>query len=92
MITGDLLSPLNSIKKEAGTGSYKGMRWRIEKGPEGELKVTIYPEPKAFANTPDSEKESRNFDFSEEGKEQAAKWLWEQYELQKDRWQNAPKV
>ena len=31
MLTEKELSPLNSIKKEAGTGSYQDMRWRIEK-------------------------------------------------------------
>ena len=52
MFTLDDITPLNAIKKEAGTGSYKGMRWRMEKDEEGSLKVTIYPEPRAFACTP----------------------------------------
>lgn len=45
MLTEKELSPLNSIKKEAGTGSYQGMRWRIEKDGDDQMKVTIYPEP-----------------------------------------------
>lgn len=43
MLTEKELSPLNSIKKEAGTGSYQGMRWRIEKDGDDQMKVTIYP-------------------------------------------------
>lgn len=58
MLTEKELSPLNSIKKEAGTGSYQGMRWRIEKDGDDQMKVTIYPEPKSFACTPEEQKTS----------------------------------
>ena len=56
------------------------------------MKVTIYPEPKSFACTPDSEKESKVFPLSAEGHAEAVAWLNEQYEAQKERWQNAPKI
>ena len=51
MFENTYIAPLNAVKKEAGTGSYRGMRWRIEKNAEGELLAIIFPEPKAFAYT-----------------------------------------
>ena len=86
------IAPLNAIKKEAGTGSYRGMRWRIEKNGDGELMVTIFPEPKSYICTPDSEKESRIFPFSEEGHRLMVRWMEEQYEEQRERWENAPRI
>ena len=92
MFTLDDITPLNAIKKEAGIGSYKGMRWRMEKDEEGSLKVTIYPEPRAFACTPESEKEVRRFELSVQGREAAYEWLKKQYEDQRERWEKAPRI
>ena len=92
MLTEKELSPLNSIKKEAGTGSYQGMRWRIEKDGDDQMKVTIYPEPKSFACTPEEQKTSVQFPLPKEGRTQAAAWLWEQYEAQEERWKSAPRI
>lgn len=92
MFTAEDITPLNAVKKEAGTGSYRGMRWRIEKEGDGEMKVTIYPEPKSFACTPEEEKESRTFELSAKGREQAVEWLQEQYLAQKARWDSAPRI
>ena len=86
------IAPLNALKKEPGTGSYKGMRWRMNKDENGELAVTIYPEPKSFACTAEEEKEVKMFAFSEEGHKEALKWLEEQYEYQKERWENVPLI
>ena len=86
------IAPLNAVKKEPGTGSYRGMRWRIIKDENGELQVTIYPEPKSFSNTLDSEKETKTFAFSCEGHALMVQWLEEQYNLQKERWENAPRI
>lgn len=92
MFENTYIAPLNAVKKEAGTGSYRGMRWRIEKNAEGELLATIFPEPKAFACTPDTEKESKTFPFSVNGHKEMTDWLEEQYDAQRDRWENAPRI
>ena len=92
MFDNTYIAPLNAVKKEAGTGSYRGMRWRIEKNGDGELMVTIYPEPRSFANTPDDEKEAKVFPFSEDGHKAMILWMEEQYEAQKGRWENAPRI
>ena len=50
----DLL-PLGFLKKSPYTGSFQGIRYRIEKQEEGEEKsllVYSWPEPYAFLNTP----------------------------------------
>ena len=92
MFDNTYIAPLNAVKKEAGTGSFHGMRWRIEKNVDGELMVTIYPEPRSFACTPDTEKESRSFPFTEDGHKEMIRWMEEQYEAQRDRWENAPRI
>ena len=46
---------VNYIKKEAQTGSYCGMRYRLSKGKNEEgdcMDVTIWPEPFCFVKTP----------------------------------------
>ncbi len=77
---------LNYIKKEPLTGSYQGMRYRLEKADE--LLVTIWPEPYNYIKTADSLKQKKLFPLTEEGKEQAVLWLNEQYETQKPLWQS----
>lgn len=80
-------------------GSFKGMRYRIERNPmevvaykpkdkrgEAAFKVTIWPEPFSFENTPDEKKESKEFSFDEVGKRQLTEWLNEQYRKDPKRW------
>lgn len=83
---------------EAFYGSHKGMRYRIsiepleniffikpeERGVHS-IKAWAWPEPLNFASAKD--KESKEFDFSEEGVVEAVGWLNEQYEIivRKDR-------
>lgn len=56
------------------TGSDAGMRYRVEKTEEG-LRAWAWPEPNAFAETPDERKVSFDAALSDEGLEQIAAWL-----------------
>ena len=74
--------PVNFIKKENFTGSYKGMRYRMEKGEQEEktvLTVTAWQEPYGYMATPDEQKIKENFEFSEEGIVEGVAWLNEQH-------------
>lgn len=89
-------------KKTYFTGSYRGMRYRIEQfsrplsdtPPDSEkepemitvLKATVFPGPYCFDVVPETEKTSAEFDFSEEGIENACRWLNEQYEAGREKW------
>ena len=73
----DLL-PLSFLKKSPYTGSFQGIRYRIEKQEEGEgksLLVYTWPEPYAFSHTPEAEKEKKSFPFSEKGLEEIRLYL-----------------
>ncbi len=73
----DLL-PLSFLKKSAYTGSFQGIRYRIEKQEEGEEKSLLlytWPEPYAFSHTAEEEKAKKNFPFSEEGLEEIRVYL-----------------
>lgn len=76
----DLLSLNFYNKSECFWGSEKGIRYKVEKftepadtedddGTKKEplLKVTLWPEPFNFDNTPDEQKQTALFPFSEEG-------------------------
>ena len=72
-------------KKEAFTGSDRGLRFWIGKAeipPEdgdGEretvLRAVVWPEPFSLKHTADEKKRSRDFPFSEEGLDQAYEWI-----------------
>lgn len=73
----DLL-PLSFLKKSPYTGSFRGIRYRIEKQEEGECKLLLvytWPEPYAFSHTPEEEKEKKSFPFSEKGLEEIRLYL-----------------
>ncbi len=79
----DFLS-LNFVAKEDFTGSYKGMRFMLHKEvaeEEKKLKVYVWSEPFCFDATPDDQKLSELFAFSEEGLAQAIDWMNERYVL-----------
>ena len=79
----DFLS-LNFVKKEDFTGSHKGMRFMLHQETleeEKKLKVYVWSEPFGFDATPDEEKLSELFAFSEEGLAQAIAWMNERYEF-----------
>lgn len=64
------LLALEFYNKSPFTGSNNGIRFRIDKievNEETKLKLTVWPEPFAFDHTPEDQKTSQVFDFSEEG-------------------------
>ena len=70
--------PLSFLKKSPYTGSFQGIRYRIEKQEEGESKsllVYTWPGPYAFSHTPEEEKEKKSFSFSEKGLEEIRLYL-----------------
>ncbi len=84
---------------EAYYGSLSGMNFRINREPfvyavkasdeekaAARLSVTIWPGPKNFSTTPDEEKSTMDFDFSEEGKAEAVAYINKCYENDKERW------
>lgn len=93
MITPEDILNLNFYKKEKFTGSYKGMRYRIQKDHEEEsdhdiFRATYWPGPYNFAVTDDSLKSSATFPFTEDGKLQVVDWLNENWEKEKDHFQS----
>ena len=83
----DFLS-LNFVAKEDFTGSYKGMRFMLHKEvieEEKKLKVYVWSEPFCFDVTPEDQKLSELFAFSEDGLAQAIDWMNERYELVRSR-------
>lgn len=76
--------PVNFLKKEKFTGSFLGMRYRMEKTDRGEgndpvLTVTVWPEPFSYDATPEEQKTREEFSFTEDGICSGVDWLNEQY-------------
>ena len=93
MITAEDILNLNFYKKERFTGSYLGMRYPIQKEKDGDgddaadcLCAYAWPGPYIFSNTPDEQKVSARFPFSDEGRHQVVDWLNDLYESRKDEW------
>lgn len=87
----DILS-MEYLKKSEYTGSHQGMRYRLEgvSTEDGKnLKVTVWPEPLNYIMTPDTEKNSKEFDFSEDGIVDAVAWMNDRLFEEKDRWSKA---
>jgi hypothetical protein len=87
----DILS-MEFLKKSEFTGSNSGMRYRLEKaeGEEGtQLKCTIWPEPFNFFKTPESEKTTKYFDFSDDGVTDAVGWMNDRLFEDKEKWSHA---
>ena len=82
--------PIPFLQKEPFTGSFKGMRYRMEKAASEEnetiLKVTIWPQPFCFDKTAESEKTTTTFEFTPHGIECAVEWLNTCYDTDKKRW------
>lgn len=89
MINRKNLLNLNFYKKEPFTGSFQGMRYRIEKKEEDGtvfLLAATYPQPFCFTATDDSLKTFQKFDFTEQGLCDVSDWLNEQYEKYPEKW------
>jgi hypothetical protein len=89
----DILS-MEYLKKTEYTGCHQGMRYRLEgvATEEGKkLKTTVWPEPFNFFTTPEEQKESKLFDFEEDGIIDAIAWMNDCLFQDKDKWERAPK-
>ena len=80
--------PMAFFMKEAYTGSFKGMRYRVIKS-EDQFEAVVYPEPYCFEATPDENKVKNTFPFTEEGRESVVNWLNDQYDSRKAEWDSA---
>ena len=78
---------------EAYFGSHKGMRYRLAREPLENVKftpieerkpatlmATVWPEPYSYACTDKALMTSENFEVSQEGFEEAVRWINEQYQ------------
>lgn len=73
----DVLS-LGYLKKAVFRGSYRGMRFQMQKEAKEEetiLKVYAWPEPFTFDKTAEELKVSQEFPFTNDGLEQSVDWL-----------------
>lgn len=66
------------VKKERFCGSHCGMRYMLCRA-EDQLQATVYPEPFSWEATPQEQKQSELFELSDEGIEQAVKWINQKY-------------
>ncbi len=90
------IMPISFLKKEPFTGSYQGMRYRMEKAeiPVGEnsdekktaLALCIWPQPFCYDKTDEAQKTRETFEFSSEGLALAVDWLNMKYKTEKKRW------
>lgn len=86
MLNKDTFVPIQFFKKEAYTGSMKGMRYRVTKEEE-EFSAVVYPEPYCYEATPEEKKIRAAFPFTEEGRKQVVDWINGQYEERREVWE-----
>ena len=78
MLTRDDVLSLGYLKKAVFHGSYRGMRFQMQKSSRDEetiLQVYAWPEPFTFGNTADELKISQEFSFDNDGLAQSVDWL-----------------
>lgn len=83
MIQRNSLFSIPFYKKTHYSGSYQGMRFRIEKSASGDdtvLLATYWPGPYCFEATSEEQKKTNTFPFTEDGISQACDWLNQIYE------------
>ncbi|WP_333651154.1 GNAT family acetyltransferase [Lacrimispora sp.] len=88
MLVKEKFVPLQFFKREAYTGSRKGMRYRVAKAEDG-LEAVVYPGPYCYEATEEEKKTRVVFPFSDEGLGQVVDWINEQYEEHKSIWDGA---
>lgn len=78
------------------SGSFEGMRYRIEKhceeGEDAQLLATVFPGPYGFDATPAEKKETALFPFSDEGLDRICDWLNEVYGRSPESWAEGKKL
>lgn len=92
MIEKSDILPMSFLKKSPFTGSFQGMRYRLEKaGADNEecLRVILWEGPYSFDATLEEKKESREFAFSDDGICEALDWMNETWDKQQDRFRRA---
>ena len=92
MLDKETFHPLGFIKKEEYSGSMEGMRYLLKKvksGGQDVIRVTIWPEPFNLLRTPENLKEYIEVPLTTEGVGQAADWINERYEAEKEKWQES---
>ena len=78
MLTRDDVLSLGYLKKAVFHGSYRGMRFQMQKSSCDEetiLLVYAWPEPFTFDKTADDLKISQEFSFDNDGLAQSVDWL-----------------
>ncbi len=88
MVREDDILSLEFLKKSEYTGSSGGMRYRLEKVEKEDgkmLKATVWPEPLNYLMTPDEEKRSSEFAFSQDGVKDAVDWMNNVYFEERER-------
>lgn len=88
----DILS-IPFLKKSPFTGSFQGMRYRLERLSREEepdaLLVHIWEGPYCFDVTPEEKRSSMEFSFDEEGICQCVDWLNSCWSAEEERWRRA---
>lgn len=90
MITREDLAPLAFIKKADLTGSFQGMRFKLYKKTVGEetmLGLAIWPEPFNFVKTNEEEKLFTEFEFNDDGIDDAVRYLNSVWIENQSRWE-----
>ena len=67
------------IKKVEYTGGYKGMRYMLKNCGEGNMEVSVWPEPLCYSKADKETMIKKQFPLTNEGKEEAVNWLNETY-------------
>ena len=89
MIVTTGLSP-KFLKKEAYSGSHAGMRYTLKFDGE-KIIVYVYPEPWCLEATPEENRRTHEFTYSQEGVDEAIQWLNDTYEAERSFWDLADK-
>lgn len=89
----DILS-IGYLKKTSFSGSYKGMRYRLEKEQgetETDLLARCWEEPYSLSATEENQITAERFPFSQEGIAEAVAWLNQMYIKNEERYLEAKK-
>ncbi len=96
MIERNTLYHLAFYQKSYFSGSFRGMRYRIEKqteaGSDPLFLVTIFPGPLCFDATPAEKKKAKTFPFTEEGLSEICAYLNESYAGSPALWEEGKRI
>ena len=71
------------------------MRYKIERTgekPDYVLNVLIWQGPYASTAMKEEDITAKKFEYSEEGRSSAIQWIQDMYDINIDRWENAPSI